>query len=85
MPKPISPIVPGVDLPEVVLGKNQPEYQPLPVYYADDGMVLTRWKLTWKERLLCLLYGDVYLFQLTFHQPLQPCSVEIERPKITQP
>jgi hypothetical protein len=49
MPKPVSPIVPGLKLPEVVYAKDQPQYEPLPVFKQDDGIVLSRWKLTWRE------------------------------------
>lgn len=82
MAEPQSPIIPGVELPEIVYAKNQPEYRPLPVYKADDGTVLSRWRLTWKERFLVLLRGDVYLFTSTFNKPLQPVMLEIERPKV---
>lgn len=77
---PCSPVIPGCDLPETVIAKDQPEYQPLPAYVAEDGMVLTRWRLTWRERLLALLRGDVYLFVLTYRHPLQPVVLQIDRP-----
>lgn len=54
------------------LAKNQPEYQPLPVLWEDDGQVTSCWKLTWKERLQVLLKGNIWLMQLTFNKPLQP-------------
>src|SRR5262249_5273129 len=80
--KPSSPIVPGHDLPETVYAKHQPEYQPLPVYLQRDGAVLSRWHCTWRERLRILITGDVYLWQLTFNGPLQPVSVEAEKPLV---
>lgn len=81
MASPVSPIVPGLQLPEVVYAKDQPEYIPLPVFEQDDGVVLSRWRLTWRERLLAFWRGDVYLFCWTFNRPLQPVAIEIERPK----
>ena len=81
MAKPVSPIVPGLQLPEVVYAKDQPQYEPLPVFKQDNGVVLSRWKLTWRERVLTFLRGDVYLFCWTFNHPLQPVAIEIERPK----
>ena len=82
--KPVSPIVPGLKLPEVVYATNQPEYNPLPVYKADDGVVLSRWKLSLKERLVMLIRGDLYLWVCTFNQPLQPVSLQVMRPESTE-
>lgn len=83
--RPITPIIPGRQLPVTEFAKNQTEYQTLPAfYYQDDGTVLTRWKLSIKERLLALIFGDVYLWVRTFGQPLQPLAMQIERPKCTE-
>lgn len=79
---PMTPVVPGSQLPEIVFAKDQPEYQPLPAYRDDDGTVLTRWRLSWKERLRIFLTGDLYLFQLTFNRPLQPISLQVEKPVV---
>jgi hypothetical protein len=81
MAKPVSPVLEGFEQSEIVYAKDQPEYNPLPTLKDADGTVLSRWKLTWKERFLVLLFGDVYLFQMTFNRPLQPVSIEIERPQ----
>ena len=82
--KPVSPIIPGVKLPETVYAKDQPEYQPLPVFKIDDGTVLSRWKLSWRERLRALFQGDVYLFVCTFNAPLQPVMLQVERPQTAE-
>lgn len=82
MATPMSPIVPGLDLPEIIYAKDQPEYRPLPIYKNEDGFVLSRWHLTWKERFLVLLRGDIYLSILTFNKPLQPIKVDIEKPGV---
>lgn len=82
---PSSPIIPGHDLPETVYAKDQPEYSPLPVFRNPDGTVLSRWHCTWRERLRILLTGDIYLFQMTFNRPLQPVSLETEKPKLYPP
>ena len=79
--KPVSPIIPGVDLPETVYAKDQPEYQPLPVFKNTDGTILTRWKLSFWERLKVLFSGDVYLFVMTFNKPLQPLQMQVEKPQ----
>ena len=61
-----------VDGQHVVYAADQPEYQPLPVWKRQSGAVVTRWKMTWRERFAILLGRDLYLEVLTFGQPLQP-------------
>jgi hypothetical protein len=56
----------------VVYAGNQPEYQPLPAWRKPDGEVVSRWRLTWQERLAALLGRTLYIEVLTFNQPLQP-------------
>jgi hypothetical protein len=54
---------------------NQPPYLPLPVLTRKGdphGQVISRWKLTWRERFHVLLFGTFFISQLTFHKPLQP-------------
>src|SRR5262245_33924718 len=80
--KPVSPIVPGVDLPETLYAKDQPEYQSLPVFRQEDGTVLSRWHLTWWERMRVLCKGDIYLWVMTVNQPLQPVMLQVERPEV---
>jgi hypothetical protein len=80
--KPISPVIPGIELPETVYAKDQPEYQPLPAHRSPDGTVLTRWKLSWRERLTILFRGDLYLFVSTYNKPLQPLMLQVEKPGV---
>lgn len=80
--RPVSPIIPKVELPETVYAKDQPEYQPLPVWKAETGTTLSRWHLTFRERLIALLRGDVYLWIETFNHPLQPVMLQVERPEM---
>lgn len=68
--QPVSPVIKGYE--EVVYAKDQPEYIPLPSIREADGCVITRWKMTKRERLQALISGSVYLEVLTFNQPLQP-------------
>ena len=49
---------------------------------AGDDTILTRWHMTWRERLMVLWRGDVYLFVMTFGQPLQPLSMQVQRPEV---
>lgn len=81
--RPVSPVVPGADLPEVTFAKDQPEYNQLPAHRTEDGTVLTRWRLDWRERLRVLFRGDLYVWVKTFNRPLQPLLIETERPGIS--
>ena len=78
--KPISPVIPGHSIPEVVYAKDQPQYLPLPSIREPDGCVTTRWKLTWKERLKILFHGCIYHVQLTFNSPIQPIRMGVDPP-----
>lgn len=75
---PASPVI--ADYKEVVYAKDQPEYIPLPAIRTADGTVITRWRLSWRERLRVLLHGEVYLTVLTFNHPLQPVRLEVSTP-----
>ncbi len=77
---PASPVIPGIDLPETVYAKNQPEYFPLPVWKQKDGTILIRWRLTWRERLMLLLTGNLYHWVRTFNASLQPMKLQVEWP-----
>ncbi|MCU1350290.1 MAG: hypothetical protein JWO56_3320 [Acidobacteria bacterium] len=69
----------------MVYGKDQPEYEPLPsLRISMEGTlgILTRWRLSWRERLRVLRTGDVYLQVLTGGQALQPVLVGAEPPQI---
>lgn len=77
--QPISPCV--ADAPEVVFAKDQPQYLALPSVVSNDGIVTTRWKLSWRERLSILLFGELWHQQLTFHHPPQPIKMGTELPE----
>ena len=78
----VSPVVPGMELPEVVYAKGQAEYADLPACRSTDGTILTRWRLNFVERLHVLFGGNVYLAVMTFNRPLQPVMLCTERPDI---
>jgi len=56
----------------VVFGKDQPEYQPLPALRLEDGTVITCWELSEEDLEKIRLSKKIYLEQLTFNRPLQP-------------
>jgi len=70
-PTAVNPSKP-IDGGPVVYAADQPEYLPLPVWRRESGEVVSRWRLTWRERLAVLLGRDIYLGVFTYGQPLQP-------------
>lgn len=77
---PMKPVVPCFNLENVTFAADQPEYIPLPAVRLPDGMVVTRWKLSWKERFLVGLGGSLWLSVLTFNRPLQPIKLDAQCP-----
>ncbi|QQS33529.1 MAG: hypothetical protein IPM50_02795 [Acidobacteriota bacterium] len=77
--KPVSPIVKGCEDHEIRIAENQDEYETLPALPVDHGQrILTRWSLTWRERLTLLFKGNVYLHVWTFGRPIQPLYMEVD-------
>ena len=74
--KPASPVAYDPEtrwgVSEVVFAKDQPQYIPLPSLKFSDGLVVTRWSLSWAERIHLILGGSLFLGVLTFNSPLQP-------------
>jgi len=77
---PISEIIPGQAIAIVTYAKDQPEYIALPAHRSEDGIVTTRWKMTWKERLQVIWHGSIWLSVMTFNKPLQPVKLDTECP-----
>lgn len=78
--KPASPVLAGCA--EIVIAENQPPYDPIRAVVVDPATILTRWKLSWRERLVVLFSGNVYLYVMTFGKPLQPLAMQAEKPGI---
>jgi hypothetical protein len=83
--RPVTPIIPGKDLPVTEIAKNQAQYLTLPAYKDAEGVVVSRWHCKWWERLRILVTGDLYLVQMTFNQKLQPVLLDTEPPHIGCP
>lgn len=77
---PVKEIIPGFEIETVTFAKNQPEYIPLPAWVGEDGLVVTRWRLTWAERFRLFLTGNLWLSILTFKNPLQPVKLDTTCP-----
>lgn len=69
---------------KVVYAKNQPEYLPLPVIKDPDGLVISRWKLSFRERIRIFLSGNLWLHLSTFNHPLQPIYLDTKPPKFVE-
>ena len=63
-----------------VFAKDQPEYLPLPAHKTFDGVVISCWKMSFKERLKVLFTGKIWLSILSFNHPLQPQSLQVNSP-----
>ena len=74
----------GVDFPEsnVLIAKDQDEYHTLPAHANADGLALTCWKCTWRDRLRILLGGKVWMITLTFKKPFQPTIMLANKPDL---
>jgi len=55
-----------------IYAKDQPEYAPLPAFVDANGVAVTCWRATWRERFRIFFTGRVWAGQLTFNNPLQP-------------
>jgi|SRR5436190_21079684 hypothetical protein len=82
--KPVSPVIPGTDVDEVLYAADQPEYQPLPAFKCLDGKVLTRWEMTEAEKKLICEQGYIYLAVNTFNDPLQPVYLSARPPDLIE-
>jgi len=65
----------------VVYGKDQEEYMPLPAEKSETGQVITCWELTPEEIKQVQERGKIWLAMLTFNQPLQPVLLSTEKPE----
>lgn len=63
----------------ITYAKDQPEYNPLPAYKDDDGVVVSCWRLSFRERLKILLTGKVWLSLMSFNKPLTPSLMSVNK------
>jgi len=78
----ISPVMPGSEEFEIVLGKDQPEYIPLPAMFVDspERPMITRWQLSEEERKMIAAGANIILQQLTFGHPFSPVNLQVVFP-----
>lgn len=77
---PISPVIPGQDLPEVIIAKDQPEYMPLPVVFFQDGTILSRWHMNQAERTAVAVTGELFINLLLFGRKMPDVNFQIDKP-----
>ena len=63
----------------VTFAENQEEYSPLPAFRDSNGVVVTCWKLSFKERILMLFKGELWHSTMTFNSPLQPLFMSVQK------
>jgi len=68
----------------IVFAENQPEYKPLPALKIEgkEGVVISCWGLSFKERVKVLFTGKVWLSLWSFNEPLTPSYMAIDRKEI---
>jgi len=81
--EPTKEIIPGFKLPDneiLMIAENQPQYLTLPAWKGPEGLRVTRWKLSWSERLQILFGGSIWVTISTFGKKLQPLKLETACP-----
>ena len=64
----------------IKFAEKQAEYMTLLAYRADNGVVISCWQLTWKERWTLLCTGKLWSHILTFGEALQPHKFSVGNP-----
>lgn len=66
----------------IVVAKNQPEYEPLPMKISvhSDGLAACCYKLTFRERIKLLFTGKLWIETLTFHRGITPIRPSVHEP-----
>jgi hypothetical protein len=75
----VSPVLPGSEAIEILLGKDQPQYDAVPCVYLDTETrpMITRWRFTDEERALIAAGADLIHIQLTFQEPFHPTNMQV--------
>ena len=78
--KPVTPVLKGLEQYEIILAKDQPQYEPLPALYTEgeEKRVITRWRFSDEEREEISKGADLILEQLTFGYPFQPVALGVQ-------
>lgn len=62
-------------------GHNQDEYNDLFAHKTNDenGIVVTKWKFSFWDKVKILLYRNMWVSILTFNEPLQPIKISMNK------
>ncbi len=73
-----------IDFPEVnvIYAKDQPEYNPLPVFKDNKGTVVSCWEFTDEEIEQIKMNKCLWLSVMTFNQPLQPLFMTADKSEL---
>ena len=66
----------------VVWAKDQKPLLPLPAY-TDKVMTITKWRLSWRERIKILFTGSLWMQQRNLGKPLQAQKPTVDYPFVT--
>ena len=66
-------------------GENQPKYLPLPAFRDENGIVVSCWQLSFKERIKALFGGKIWLSLWSFNKPLTPSLITIDKSDLFLP
>lgn len=66
----------------VTYAKDQPEYNPLPVFKDEKGTVVSCWELSDEEIEQIKINKCLWLSVMTFNQPLQPLFMTADKGEI---
>jgi hypothetical protein len=82
--RPVSPVIPITDVPEIKVAEHQKEYRTLPVAECGDenGTVVCRWHLEEHEREEFLRNGDIFVYIWTFGRLFNPMLLTTQCPEV---
>jgi hypothetical protein len=66
---------------EILMKGNGSNVQDLAAFVYEDGTVLTRWRMSWRQRIMALFTGNIYLWQMTGGRGFSPCALTVGEPK----
>lgn len=68
----------------VVFAEDQEEYKSLPALKLDDemGNIISCWELSFKERVIILFTGKMWLNLCMFGKPLTPSLLAVKRKEV---
>lgn len=76
--KAVSPVIKGYEQDEILLAKDQPEYEPLPVLeIGPEPRLMSRWEFTPYERDLISSGASLFYQQMTFGHRFHPVSFAV--------